>query len=88
MQSAIAPLIHQIQNHLQIIMLEIELLIGDKNAKSKRVVYALQRMNRSIHELQSISRRLTPPLHVKSTKRHARQTSRQRHRIAAAATVS
>src|SRR5688572_18180423 len=68
-KAAITPLIHEIQNHLQIITLEFELL-GDKSAELKHVVYALKGMTRSVRELQSISRRLPPRVPLKSPARH------------------
>ena len=71
-KGAITPLIHEIQNHLQIITLEFELLGGDKSAELKHVVYALEGMTRSVRELQSISRRLPPQVPLKSPARHAR----------------
>jgi hypothetical protein len=60
-QEAIASVIHEIQNHLHIIMMELDLLriSDDKSAGSRRAVHALEAVARSIHELQSISRRLT-----------------------------
>jgi hypothetical protein len=71
-KAAITPLVHEIQNHLQIITLEFELLSRGKSAELKHVVYALEGMTRSVRELQNISRRLPPQVPLKRPARHAR----------------